>query len=57
MKNVSAQIMKEVQECLSEHGFPQLDAARKDALSKQLEALADTQHPVQKLMRKYKKNM
>ena len=50
MKNVSTQILKEVQECLKQHGFPQLDTARQDTLKGQIESLADSKQSVQQLM-------
>ena len=52
MKNVAVQILKEVNECLTSHGFKALDNDRAGMLQTQLEALSNTEHAVQKLMSK-----
>ena len=52
MKSIAVQIEKEVNDCLTSHGFKVLDGERAHMLEHQLEALSDTEHAVQKLMSK-----
>lgn len=54
MKNLAVQLEKEVCECLTKHGYPELDQKRRDMLQGQIQEVQNTDHPVHSIMRKYK---
>ena len=53
MPSVSAQVNKEVCQCLRQHGFSTLTQDREDLLKGQVEGVASPDHPVTKIVSEY----
>ncbi len=51
MPAVAEQVVVDVQQCLSDHGFPRLSEDRVDLLKGQVTSVHSVDHPVHKLIR------
>ncbi|KAG1675722.1 T-complex protein 11-like protein 1 [Nymphon striatum] len=51
LKNLSLQVMKEVNECLNTHNFPQLTPDKEDLLQRQIQQLSSSNNIIKKLIK------